>query len=159
MTTSLVVFYSKTDSTKTIAEHIKSLTNADLLQIEATEPYPKDYHRTCDIAKKEIDAGKVRDYKTEIPDLSKYTTVYVGSPCWWSHIAPPLKKFLQDHNLAGKTVVPFNTNLGSGMGDVESDIRSLCSQSDVKKGMAFWGSSVKGDKGKVENWLREIGCL
>ena len=156
---SLVLYYSKTDSTKTIANFIASLTHADVIQVEPTEPYPEDYHQTTVIAKKEINKGYLRPIKTPIPDVSKYNKVFIGSPCWWSTIAPPLKTLLTQIDLSGKTIAVFETNLGSGMGDVEKDVKALFPKSTFKPGIALWGSSVSGDKKKIEEWLTENSML
>ena len=89
----------------------------------------------------------------------KFFKVFIGSPCWWSTIAPPLKTLLTQIDLSGKTIAVFETNLGSGMGDVEKDVKALFPKSTFKPGIALWGSSVSGDKKKIEEWLTENSML
>ena len=92
--------------------------------------------------------------KNPVGDLSQYDVIFVGSPCWWATIAPPVATFLSSCDLAGKTVVPFMTHEGSGMGHSEADIRRLCPRSTVPDGLAVRGSAVRNSKDEVGRWVR-----
>jgi hypothetical protein len=70
-------------------------------------------------------------------------------------MAPPVATFLSSYDLSGKTIVPFMTHEGSGMGRTVSDIKKLCPKSTVTEGLAIRGSHVKESKGNVMKWLRE----
>ena len=155
----LVAFYSKTNATRTIANFIKELTNADLLDIEPETPYPKSYFATTRQAKVEIRDNVLPPIKNEIPDLSKYTTVFIGSPNWYCTIAPPVKTFLTKVDLSGKTVIVFNTNGGSGMGTAETDVQQLCPNSTFKEGYAAFGKCNHWDIEKVKEWLQKIEII
>ena len=74
-------------------------------------------------------------------------------------MAPPLKTFLTDNPVRGKTVIVFETNMGSGMTDVESDVRNMCSQSIFKEGIALRGPTAKHEKIKIQNWLKRIDVV
>ena len=92
--------------------------------------------------------------KNPVGDLSQYDVIFVGSPCWWATIAPPVATFLTSCDLAGKTVVPFMTHEGSGMRHSEADIRRLCPRSTVPDGLAVRGSAVRNSKDEVGRWVR-----
>ena len=62
--------------------------------------------------------------------------IYIGSPCWWSTVAPPVATFLAAHDFTGKTLIPFMTHEGSRMGRSEADIRRLCPGATVRSGAA-----------------------
>lgn len=152
----LVVYFSQSGNTRTIANQIKELTGADTFEIEPQSPYPSDYHATTEQAQKEIRAGFKPPLKNTPFDVTGYDVVFVGSPCWWSTIAPPVATFLSTHDLSGKTVIPFSTHGGSGLADNASDTAKLTPKSRVLPGKAFWGSRVHEAKGEVESWLKSL---
>ena len=160
MMKSLVVYYSWSNCTRIVANFIKDLTNADIIELQPSNPYPKDYDQTCRRAKKELTRKELVPISNSIPDLSQYSTVFIGSPCWSSHIAGPVRTFLLQNDLSGKTIAVFNTNLGSGLADMESDVKELCRNSKfIKRGLEMWGSSVQNNKKKVQSWLESNGLL
>ena len=155
----IIVYYSRTGSIEQIASYIKEFVDVDVLRIEPINSYPEDLDEATEQAKKEIQEGYMPPLKTEIPDLSSYTTFFFGTPCWWSTMAPPLKTFLNENPIIGKKVIVFEASLGSGMADVEKDIRSMCQRCIFEDGFSTRGSSVKYDKGRVKTWLKKIGII
>ncbi len=153
----LVVYFSHSGNTRALAERIARAAHADLLEIVPEKPYPTVYNQVTDQAKKEIEAGYRPALATQIPDVSGYDVVFVGSPCWWSTVAPPVATFLASCDLAGKTVAPFMTHEGSRMGRSVADIRKLCPKSTVAEGLPVRGSAVDGAASEVEKWLAKIG--
>ncbi len=149
----LVVYYSWSGNTRVIAETIKKLTGADMLEILPETPYPAVYGQTVDIAKKETGAKYCRPVKTKIPDLSDYDTVFVGSPNWWRTVSSPIRTFLTQANLAGKNVVPFMTHEGSRMGRAVSDIKTLCPNSKILEALPVRGGSARSAEKTVAKWL------
>lgn len=152
----LVVYFSHSGNTRTIANQLRDLTGADVFEIEPVTPYPSDYHATTEQAQKEIRAGFQPPIKQGPDNLSDYDVVFVGSPCWWSTIAPPVVTFLNTHDLSGKTVIPFSTHGGSGLARNASDTAKLTPHSNVLDGKAFWGSRVEEAKSDVESWLKDL---
>lgn len=152
----LVVYFSHSGNTRTIANQLRDLTGADVFEIEPVTPYPSDYHTTTEQAQKEIRAGFQPSIKQGPDNLSDYDVVFVGSPCWWSTIAPPVVTFLSTHDLSGKTVIPFSTHGGSGLARNASDTAKLTPHSNVLDGKAFWGSRVEEAKSDVESWLKDL---
>lgn len=155
----LVVYYSRSGNTRTMAQQIQKATGADLFEIEMKEAYPSDYQQLVDLAKKEISEGVKPALKSMPKELAKYDVIFVGSPCWWSTIAPPVASFLSTADLTGKTVVPFVTHGGSGMAKCETDAAKLCPKAKLLKGLAVSGSAVKRSASQVEKWLKEIGVI
>ena len=151
----LVVYFSHSGNTREIANQIKDLTGGDIFEILPVKAYPSDYQACVDQAKKEINAKYKPVLKTKVKNISSYDIIFVGSPCWWSTMAPPVATFLSSYDLSGKTIVPFMTHEGSEMGRTVSDIKKLCPKSTVTEGLAIRGSKVKESKGNVMKWLRE----
>lgn len=139
----LVAYYSYSGNTKAVAEQIQKGTDGDLFEIQPIKPYSKNYQEVVDQAKKEINDNYKPALKTKVKDIDKYDVIFVGSPCWWATIAPPIATFLSSYNLSGKTVIPFMTHEGSLMGHSENDIKALCPKSNVLKGLPIRGSQVK----------------
>ena len=150
----LVAYFSHSGNTRAMARQIAEATGGDLFEIVPAAAYPAEYGAVVDQAKKEIGSGVRPALKGRLPDVGAYDVIFVGSPCWWSTVAPPVATFLADCDWAGKTVVPFMTHEGSGMGHSEADIRRLCPRSTVPDGLAVRGSAVRNSKDEVGRWVR-----
>jgi flavodoxin len=154
----LVVYFSHTGNTREIANQIKKASGADIFEVKPVKTYPADYNTLVAQAKKEIGDNYRPVLKVKAPaNLQSYDVIFVGSPCWWGTVAPPIATFLTQNNFAGKTIVPFMTHEGSGMGHSEDDIKKFCPKSKVLDGLPIRGGSVKSAQGKVTNWLKELG--
>lgn len=156
----LVAYFSRSGNTATVANEIVTATGADVYRIETADPnhYPDEYQPTTVQAQQEINDGILPEINT-VPDLTEYDTVFVGTPCWWGTMAQPVRTFLTNADLAGKTVVPFNTHEGSGTGNVHTDIVALTPNSEHLNGIAIRGSMAANSSDTVNEWLTEIGIL
>lgn len=150
----LVAYYSHSGNTRDMARQIADATGGDLFEITPQTAYPTDYEAVVAQAKREIADGFRPALKTPLPDLSGYDVVFVGSPCWWATVAPPVATFLAGGAWTGKTVVPFMTHEGSRMGRSEKDIRELCPGATVLDGLPVRGSAVGASQEAVLKWLR-----
>lgn len=155
----LVVYYSRTGNTREIARQIHQLAGGDLVELETVTPYPTEYRATTEQAKRELQSGYRPPLKTRIANMAAYDVVLVGSPCWWGTFATPVWTFLSGHDFSGKTMAPFMTHMGSGLGHCESDLARLCPKARRLPGLAVRGDEVKsaGAHRDVEAWLRRIG--
>lgn len=158
MMRALVVYYSHSGNTKRIADMIQKKMGADLLEIKPVVPYPVSYDEVVEQAKKEIRAGFVPEIQKTDVDLSKYDTIFVGTPNWWSTIAPPVAAFLKEQDLTGKTVAVFCTHGGGGLGRVKSDVEKLCPESRVMKCFETYGNGGGRAEQLVDEWLGKLGA-
>lgn len=157
----LVAFFSKTNNTRTIAEHIQARVGGDLFHVATRKPYPQDYRETTQLARVELDNNARPELAATISleEMGKYDVVFIGYPNWWGTIPMAMFTFLEQYDLSGKTIVPFCTHLGSGLGRGPDDIARLASGAAVKQGLAVHGGSVARARDDVDAWLRRLGFV
>jgi flavodoxin len=153
----LVVFFSHSGNTQKIANLIHREVGGTLHEIRPEAPYPTSYNAVVEQAKKEIRAGYKPALQSTLDHIESYNTIFVGSPNWWSTIAPPVATFLSEYDLSGKTIVPFCTHGGGGLGRVERDIAKLCPQSTVLQSLEIYGSGSRNAQADVSAWLKILG--
>jgi len=95
--------------------------------------------------------------KNQIDHVESYDTIFVGSPNWWNTVAPPVATFLSENDLSGKTIVPFCTHGGGGLGRISKDIAELCPQSTILSSFEIYGSGGRDAQARVFAWLSKIG--
>lgn len=155
----LVAYFSHSGNTKAVAEQISKATGGDILRIEPLAAYPKEYNQLVGQAKKKVESGYKPPIKKNAGNILAYDIIFVGSPSWWSTIAPPVATFLSGHDLAGKTIIPFMTHEGSRMGRAEADIKKICPGSTVLQGLPVRGSSAANSQNEIKQWLQSIKII
>ena len=151
---SIVVFYSLTGTTKDLAERIAKETQSDLFALELIKPYPVN-SKECDKASKADKQNNVQREFKAVPDISKYDTVFIGTPVWTDDISNPVETFiLQNVNeLSKKTVIPFCTYWSTGSTKVIEKIVALSRCKSTKNGLA----QSHGKKADVKEWIKREG--
>ena len=139
-------------NTEIAAEFISELTGAEMFRLEPAKPYALDYNECIKEAQAEQRA-KARPAVKSLPDVSGYDVVYLGYPNWWGTCPMCVFTFIESQNWAGKTVKPFCTHEGSGMGHSESDLKKACAGADVKKGLAIHGADASKSKPAIQGWV------
>lgn len=165
----LIVYLSRTWNTKTVAEIIHENVGGTLVALEIQSPYPADYRETVAKVAKENETGFLPPLKTCIDSIGKYEVVFLGFPTWGMQLPPPMKSFLTQYDLSGKTVIPFNTNAGYGVGSSFETVKELCPKCLILEGYSTQGGVerdgilfvMKGKKEKttrseIGKWLRKI---
>ena len=152
----LVVYYSWSGNTRKAAEYIAEHTGGTLLEITAAKPYPSDYNACVQQAKDEVQQEQTPAIKPASVDLSKYDVIFVGTPNWWSSIAPPVRTFLTKNKMDGKKVALFVTHGSGGMARCEKDARELLSKATALKGGAFPGATIADSRQAVTDWVDSI---
>ena len=153
----LVAYFSHSGNTRRIAHLIHQEVGGTIHEIQPQVPYPNAYNTVVDQAKQEIRAGHKPALQSTLDHIETYDTVFVGSPNWWSTIAPPVATFLSEYDLSGKTIVPFCTHGGGGLGRIGQDIARLCPQSTVLSCFGVYGSGAGNVQAEVSAWLRKVG--
>lgn len=166
----LIVYLSRTKNTKTIAEIIQKNVGGDLVELELQNPYPENYKAIVEQVSKENESGFLPPLRTKIENIEKYDVVFIGFPTWGMKLPPPMKSFLKQYDLKGKTIIPFNTNAGYGIGSSFDTVKELSTESKVLDGFTMKGGverdgilfvmegkkKVEAEK-KVREWLTRIG--
>lgn len=168
----LIVFLSRTHNTQAVAEIIHDAVGGTLVALKLRTPYPENYQAIVAQVQRENETGYLPPLATRIPDIRQYGTVFVGFPTWGMRLPPPIKSFLKEYDLRGKTVIPFNTNGGYGVGSGFRQVASLCTGCNVLQGfstrgglerdgidLAITGKRREAVRGEVLEWLHEIGVL
>ena len=152
----LVAYYSYSGNTRFAAEQIQKATGGTLFEIKPVKPYPADYNACVDQAKSEIRAGVKPELAEKVREFDKYDVIFVGTPNWWSTMAPPVLTFLTSSDFRGKTVIPFVTHGGGGMARCEQDMRKACPQASFVRGGAFSGSGIRNAEAALAKWVNEV---
>lgn len=153
----LIAYYSRSGNTREIATQIQAVVGGDIVELETVTPYPNEYSAVTKQAKEELQQGVKPALKTKIADFASYDVIFVGSPNWWNTIASPVRTFLSEYDFAEKTIAPFITHEGSGLGVSVEDIKKLCPKATVLDGLAVRGKSVKSAQNDVSQWLGKLG--
>lgn len=166
----LIVYLSRDKNTKALAEIIHKIFDGTLIVLELEQPYPEDSDAIVKQVTNENATGFLPPLKTKIDNIEKYDFVFVGFPNWGMQLPPPMKSFLNQYDLSGKTIIPFNTNAGYGVGSGFRDVKGLCPNSTVLEGFSTRGgkesdgfllviedNKAKQVQEKVNKWLQKIG--
>lgn len=145
MSKKLVAYFSATGTTKEAAERLAKATGADLFEIRPTIPYTSADLNWMDKKSRSSVEMNDPDPRPEIAEtvsnMADYDTVFIGFPIWW-YVAPHIiHTFLESCDFSGKTLVPFATSGGSGMGKTVDELRKLCPNADWKAGKLVNGVS------------------
>lgn len=157
----LIVYYSLSNgNTERIAEMLKQETGADIARIETEKPYTGSYDEIVEQGQREVRAKFEPTILPLSENVADYDVIAVGSPTWWYTMAPAVRSFLKNADLAGKTVVPFTTNGGYPGKEIE-DMSALCVGATIAFPMRVRFDSTGGDKletpvEKVEEWARRV---
>jgi flavodoxin len=165
----LIVYLSRTNNTKAIAEITHQEIGGVLVALELERPYPDDYNAIVQQVVRENETGYRPPLKTKIDRFEQYGVVFLGFPTWGMQLPPPVRSFLHQYNLQGKTVIPFSTNAGFGVGTSFQTVRELCRQCTVLEGFVTRGGAerdgqylmIEGARAEearmsVRNWLRKV---
>lgn len=143
-------------NTEVAAKMIQKMTGGDLFRIEAVNAYPEDYTETTEVAKRELRADARPELTGHLDNMDSYDVIFLGYPNWWGTMPMPVFTFLEEYDFSGKTIVPFCTHEGSGLGHSEKEIAKLCPQATLLKGLAIHGTRVNNAKKDIANWLDKV---
>ena len=144
-------------NTEVAANMIRKLTGSDIFRIDTVKAYPEDYQETTDVAKQELRQNARPELSGHLDNMADYSLIYLGYPNWWGTMPMAVFTFLEEYDFAGKTIIPFCTHEGSGMGHSESDIRKVCPDASVLKGLPIRGGNVQRAGNDIADWLRTLG--
>lgn len=169
----LVVFFShagenynvghiEKGNTHLIADMIADGIGADRFEIKPAKPYPVEYDECIEVAKNEKQANDRPTIKGDVK-IEDYDVIFLGYPNWWGEVPMCVYTFIESNDWNGKTVIPFITHEGSGMGGTDRKIADVCKGAYVAvgKGLAVQGRVAQKEQAtaqkRVSGWLHELG--
>ena len=165
----LILYLTRTRNTRAVAEIIHQEVGGTVVEVEPATPYPEDYDAIVAQVDEENESGYAPPLESNIENVQDYDTVFFGFPTWDMQLPPPMKSFLNKHDLSGKTIIPFNTNGGYGAGSSFQTVADLCPDSRILEGFSTRGGlerdgiylAIKGERREevhteVGDWLQRI---
>ncbi len=157
MSNILVTYFGTYGTTEIFAKDIAEITGGDLFEIEPLVKYdknPANYEALAAYAKKERDNDERPQIKL-LPDIEKYDYIFIGYPMWWYTYPQIIRTFIENIDLKGKTVIPFNTHEGSGDGGTYKELKEALPDSKVLIGLPIRGENLKrfDQRGNIKEWL------
>lgn len=164
----LIVFYShagenyavgdiEVGNTKIVADYITELTGAEQFELVTHKYDDMAYKPLCDLAKIEQQRGELPEFEGRLDNLQQYSTIFIGGPVWWGTYPQVMFTFFKKYDLSGKTIIPFTTHEGSGLGRCVEDVKAAYPNALVTGSFEIYGHDVRTGKGKVEAWLKSLG--
>ena len=164
----LIVFFShagenyavgniKVGNTKLVADEIQKVTGGDEFEIVAERNYDMPYASLTKLAKEEQERNEKPAFKGEVKDIDQYSTVFIGGPVWWGTYPQVMFSFFDKYDLNGKTIIPFTTHEGSGLGNVVEDLKKLYPNATFKEAFSIYGHETRNDLSKVDKWIKSLG--
>ena len=153
----LVTYFSASGQTKKLAQTISSVTQGDLFEIE-----PKEKYTSADLNwndKKSRSSIEMEDQTSRPEILNKkenmndYNIIFVGFPIWWYEAPRIIETFLESYDFSNKTIIPFATSGGSGMGKTDSILEACCTDAIFKKGKKL---NAYASEKEVKNWIESL---
>jgi flavodoxin len=142
-------------NTEIASKMIQKMTGADTFRIQTGKAYPADYREATDMAKLELHQKARPELSAHVDNMDDYSVIFLGYPNWWGTMPMAVFSFLEEHELSGKTIIPFCTHEGSGLGHSESDIKQICPDAKVLTGLSIRGGSVHKAENEIAAWLRK----
>ena len=149
MAKALVAYFSVSGTTKRLAERLAQATGADLVEIKPAQPYTAadvDWRNKRSRSSVEMsDASSRPAIASRVDNMDAYDVVFVGFPIWWYREPGIIDTFIESYDLAGKTVIPFATSGGSGIGNSGRNLQALAPEATVDKGARFAPNVAAGE--------------
>lgn len=141
-------------NTERVAEFIQKAVGGDLFEVETVREYSESYMTCIEEAKEELREKARPEIKAYPENFESYDTIFIGYPNWWGTMPMCMFTLLEKYDLTGKTIIPFCTNEGSGMGASERDIKKICKGAMVKGGLSVHGAESANAEGNVTAWAK-----
>lgn len=154
----LIAYFSATGTTEGVAEHIANGLNADIYEIVPEEPYTDaDLNYNDNNSRSTIemnDPASRPAISGSVENMEQYDIVFIGYPIWWGEAPRIVSTFVESYDFSNKTVVPFCTSGGSGVGSSATNLEQLTSGATWMEGRRLSGSDSQET---VMEWVNGLG--
>ncbi|MBQ9058349.1 MAG: SUMF1/EgtB/PvdO family nonheme iron enzyme [Atopobiaceae bacterium] len=154
----LVVYFSWSGNTRRIAQEVASQLGVEPVELVCEKPYSSDYNTCLDEAQRDQNQQARPALVTQIDDMSRYGTVYLGYPNWWASIPMPIATFLESNDFSGKEIRPFCSNGGGGFGQSVTAISKLAPDAHVGQGLSVYYTGGLDMPQQVADWLASVSA-
>ena len=152
----LVAYYTRTGNTRVIAHQISRALGADIFEIQTVDPYPEDYEQQVAVAQQQRDSGFEPPLAATVPGIASYKTVFLGFPIWGMTAPSVIRSFLSRHDLSGKTLVPFITHGGYGLGQSLKVLADHAPGARLIEGFSKQCDQERETLDQVTGWLGRV---
>lgn len=152
----LVAYVTRSGNTRVIAGALQRALAADLFEIQTARPYPADYEEHVAQAQRERDQGYEPALAKGGPDIAAYETIFLGFPIWGETTPPPIRSFLKPHNLRDKTIRPFITHGGYGIGNSLSILAHHAPGALIAPPFVMEADQERRTLNEIKGWLAVI---
>ncbi|OCX56625.1 hypothetical protein BFP70_19620 [Thioclava sp. SK-1] len=149
----LVVLYTRSHNSRIPAELVRRRTGGDLFEIRTRDPYPIDYFETVEQVTREREVGYRPPLDGEVADIAGYDTIVLAFPIWGGSLPPPVRSFLDAHDLGGKRLVPMICHGGYGPGEAMALLRAAAPEVEVTAPFVMEGEQERRVVNRVDDWL------
>lgn len=149
----LVAYLTRSGNTRVIAGTLQRALGADLFEIRPASPYPEDYEQHVAQATRERDSGFEPSLAAKVDNIAGYGTVFLGFPIWGETAPPPIRSFLKAHDLRGKTLRPFITHGGYGVGNSQAVLATHAVGTIIEKPFVMEADQERRTLNQVRDWL------
>lgn len=149
----LVVYLTRSGNTRVIAGTLQRALGADLFEICPAQTYPEDYEQHVAQATCERDSGFEPSLADKVDNVIAYGTIFLGFPIWGETAPPPIRSFLKAHDLRGKTLRPFITHGGYGVGDSLAVLASHATGAAIEEPFVMEADQERRTLNQVRDWL------
>ncbi len=148
------VGYVNKGSTEIVAEMISEETDSSLFKIEPVTPYPDDYYEMLSVSRNEMSTNARPEIKYAIDDFDKYETVFLGYPIWDGTCPMIIRTFIESYDFSNKTIIPFSTHAGSGLGSSVSLLRNELANARVLGGFSILGTTAQSNQEETRRQVK-----
>ena len=153
----LVIYYSQSNTTRTVAQEIQKQLNCDIAEIECVEPYTGDFGQTIQRWQKEQQEGTLPEVKPLAKNISDYDVIFLGYPIWGGSYAPPVASLLKTTDFGGKKLVPFCTFGSGGLNTSVAALQQNAQNAQIQDGYGIRQARIANAPAEVEQFLIKGG--
>ncbi len=153
----LIAYFSATNNTENIADHLNEILDADIYEIVPETPYTSDdlnYNDPSSRSSQEMDDPDARPaISGSVENMEQYDVIFLGYPIWWGEAPRIINTFLESYDLSGKTIAPFCTSASSPLGSSAENLQELTDSMTWLEGCRFSGGASTSD---VQSWVESL---
>jgi flavodoxin len=152
----LVAYVTRSGNTRVIAQTLHRALKADILEIRPARAYPEDYEEHVAQATRERESGYEPPLAETVSAIAGYEEIFLGFPIWGGSVPPPIRSVLKAHDLRDKTLRPFITHGGYGVGDAPAVLASHAPGARFEEAFVMEADQERRTLNQINSWLRQI---